>query len=176
MSVQLDRLLPNASGAERDAVAASLTRQTFAAGAVVVAANADTSMLCLVESGRLTVSLEREGRTVVLPPVEPGDWVGEVDLLQPGPSTTTLTAEADTALWTLDAAGLEALMTDNPVAASALLTGLSARLAARLRTARLPTLGVGEDGAVHVEAPADEAPSEGWVTRLFGRLLGGASS
>ncbi len=173
----LERLMPDASAEEREAVASRLVRRAYSAGDVVVAANANHAQLCVVESGRVGVAIERDGQTIALPPVLEGGWIGEVDLLQPGPATTTLTADVDTVLWTLDDAALEALLTETPVAGSALLTQLTRRLAARLRTATLPSVAVGADGALHAEEPAPAAaPEGGWVTRLFGRLLGGAES
>lgn len=174
MSEGLKELVPGASDAEREAVEARLSHQEVAAGDVVVRAGETKTMLCYVESGRLSVAVDKDGTTIALPDVQAGDWTGGAALLAPGPASATLTAAEPTVLRTLDEPAFEALLAENPVAGSALISGLSVRLARRLRTATIPSIVEDEGGLRAEEAEAPE-PEAGWVAKLFGRLLGGAS-
>lgn len=168
-------LMPSASEAERTEVEARCVLREVAAGEVVVREGDASSMLALVRSGRLAVSTIRGEVTVALADVDAGDWTGEVALLDPGPAAVTLTGAEATTLLTLDANGLARLATECPVAASALLAGLSGRLAQRLRTASIPSLTAGAEGAVRADEPAPPPPAKGWVAELIGRLFGGAA-
>ncbi len=104
------------------------------AGSVLIQHRQPCSAMYLVAEGLLDVAVEgRDGSRLAVGSVGPGEWVGEVTLLAPGPSTATVAAARDCRLLVLEHEALARLAGVQPEVAAALLKALSLQLAARLR-------------------------------------------
>jgi CRP/FNR family transcriptional regulator, cyclic AMP receptor protein len=92
------------------------------------------STLYLVWSGLLTASIEDGGTKLVIGDIRPGEWVGEVTLIEPGPATASVSCVEESQLLALSHEKFNTLRVSHPRAASALLHALSLNIAERLRT------------------------------------------
>lgn len=151
---------------ERLRLEARMQRSTFPAGAVLCREGESRAGLCVVAQGELTV----EVGGALLTRVGPGEWVGEVALLDPGPASATVRAASDSTVLELDAAALDRLVADEPHIARAVVRALSGTLARRLRQASQQ--GPSPDDS---DADGEEAPrtARSWLSRLFGARRGG---
>jgi CRP-like cAMP-binding protein len=106
MSAQLDLpRLPRTGIFDDDAqqafasIATFGTYQTLIAGDILFEQGDEGDTLYRIESGALEVSvLSSEGRKLFLELMLPGEFVGEIALLDPGTRTATITAREDTKL------------------------------------------------------------------------------
>ena len=92
------------------------------------------STLYLVWSGLLLASIEEQGVKITLGEVGPGEWIGEVTLIEPGPASASITCIEDSTLLSMSHEGFQKLRENYPAAAGALMHTLSLNLADRLRT------------------------------------------
>ncbi|MEK6663251.1 MAG: cyclic nucleotide-binding domain-containing protein [Pseudomonadota bacterium] len=106
----------------------------IAAGTRLIARSDLCSTLYLVWDGSLSISFKNGDAEMVLGNVGPGEWMGEVALLDPAPAITSVTAALDTNLLALSHEQFATLRKAHPNAASALLHALSTDMAERLRT------------------------------------------
>ncbi|MDP1682448.1 MAG: cyclic nucleotide-binding domain-containing protein [Burkholderiales bacterium] len=106
----------------------------IAAGTRLIARSDLCSTLYLVWDGSLSISFKNGDAEMVLGNVGPGEWMGEVALLDPAPAITCVTAALDTNLLALSHEQFATLRKAHPNAASALLHALSTDMAERLRT------------------------------------------
>jgi len=83
----------------------------------------------VVSQGRANVSVVgRDGRTVTIRELGPGEIIGEVSLFDGGPPSATVTALTDVELVVIDRASFTALLEQSPQIAIALLSVLASRL------------------------------------------------
>jgi CRP-like cAMP-binding protein len=92
------------SGHELDMLAARLEPETFKAGEVVFREGDTGEKFYIIESGQLLISQKVNGMEVELTRRGPGEYVGEIALLQDRPRTATITAAVDTNLLSLQPA------------------------------------------------------------------------
>lgn len=82
----------------------------------------------------MSVSIEHsDGKKVVLGHIGPGEWVGEITLIDPGPATASVTADSDSVVLALPHEAFAKLRASRPSAGGALLRSISLNLAERLR-------------------------------------------
>jgi len=105
----------------------------IAAGTRLIAGNDPCSTLYLIWEGSLSISLKNGDAGMVIGHAGPGEWMGEVALLDPAPAIMSVSAARDTTLLALSHEQFEALRKAHPKAASALLHALSMGMAERLR-------------------------------------------
>ena len=87
-----------------DLLAARLQRETFRAGEVVFREGERGDKFYIIESGQVSVTrLAAGGQPVELSRLGPGEYVGEIALLQNSPRTATITASVDSTLLSLQA-------------------------------------------------------------------------
>jgi CRP-like cAMP-binding protein len=91
------------------------------------------SKLYLVWEGQLSASIEDESGKILLGQIGPGEWIGEVTLIEPGPATASVDADEDTVLLTMSHKDFSDLRENQPPAAGALMHALSLNLVDRLR-------------------------------------------
>jgi CRP-like cAMP-binding protein len=87
-----------------------LHTEPFAPGQVVFHEGERGDKFYVVESGQLAVSRQVNGSTAVIDRVGPGQYVGEIALLQDRPRTATITATEATTLLSLEAEPFHSLM------------------------------------------------------------------
>ena len=92
--------------------------------------------LFIIESGQVLISYtDEKGEDIVLSRLRPGDFFGELSLIDGGPHTATTRALTETVLLTLDRSSFYVFMEKHPRVCRTLLTVLSRRL--RVSTVRL---------------------------------------
>jgi cAMP-dependent protein kinase regulator len=91
------------SSEKLDQLAASLQPETLEAGAVLFNEGDQADKFYIVESGEVLISRLIDGELVEISRREPGEYFGEIALLQNRPRTATVTASIDTQLLSLEA-------------------------------------------------------------------------
>jgi CRP/FNR family transcriptional regulator, cyclic AMP receptor protein len=87
--------------------------------------------LFIIQSGQVLISYtDEKGEDIVLSRLKPGDFFGELSLIDGGPHTATARALTETVLLTLDRPSFYLFMEKHPLICRALLTVLSRRLRA----------------------------------------------
>lgn len=144
-----------------------LQRHTFAAGEVVIRSGEAPAGLLIIERGRLAVRTG-DDNAIELAQVGPGDLVGEVALLDPGPASATVVALTEGEVAILSAEGLARFGQVDPKGARLLTRFLSRTLAGRLRAVTGKALVWKGEQPTLTEAPK----ARGWFSRLFAALGG----
>ncbi|MCP4810097.1 MAG: Crp/Fnr family transcriptional regulator [Proteobacteria bacterium] len=111
-----------------------------------------------------------DDREVVLGKIQPGHWVGEVQLTDGGEATVTIRASEPAAVVGLDGEALDALAEADPDAASALLSSIARDLATRLRRTSTGLIEQTGDGWKLKKPEA----RRGWFEQALGWLSGAA--
>ena len=127
-----------------------------AGGAVIRQGEEGGSMFVCLEGG-LSVTAEREGRSVPVGRLWPGDCLGEASLLTGTPRTATVTAATPSLLLEVGRAELEPLLRANP----ALVEALGAVMARRQSATETAVRGAGAEAA---------AAPHGLVSQIAGRI------
>jgi CRP-like cAMP-binding protein len=103
-----------------------VTTLTMPAGKVIVQQGQPGNEFVVIVDGFAVVSID--GQTVAT--LGPGDFFGEIALLDGGPRTATVTAESDLVAGVMSHAEFASLLMDVPVVTRGILRGLAARLRA----------------------------------------------
>jgi CRP/FNR family transcriptional regulator, cyclic AMP receptor protein len=128
-------LFADLSPQELGGLAAALRRRRYPRGAVIFLAGDPNAQLYLIEAGRVRIGLTSpEGKEVVLMVLGPGDFFGDLSLLDGEPTSADAVAQEDCRLLLLPRAAFLGFVEGQPRAATALLAVLSRRLR---RNARL---------------------------------------
>ncbi len=146
----------------------------YPAGKSLTSYGSECSTLYLVWSGLLSASIEDGQTRLVLGDIRPGEWVGEVTLIEPGSATASVTCVEDSYLLAFSHKAFEELLASHPAAAGALLQGLCLSIAHRLRASSeriAEQIGDGEYRLLEIPS-ADKANVIGFITRLLSLLLG----
>jgi CRP-like cAMP-binding protein len=121
-------------GAPRQALetlAAAMEEQPVPAGAVVVAEGEEADAFYVVRSGTLAVlsAGERGGTPARVNTLGPGDYFGEIGLLERIPRTATVQAESDSVVERLAGDDFLGILNQAPSTSGTLLDGVVGRLA-----------------------------------------------
>jgi CRP-like cAMP-binding protein len=90
--------------------------------------------LFFIVSGLLHARRREEERDVLLGPINPGEWVGEVDLFDPSTAVCSVVAIEETQYWEISRKDLEDFINNYPQAGIQLLVGVASMLGRRLRS------------------------------------------
>jgi CRP/FNR family cyclic AMP-dependent transcriptional regulator len=101
-----------------------IKEQPFSAGATIVKSGAGGHGLYIIKEGRVKVI--RDGQTVAT--MGPGQFFGEVSVLDGGPRTADVRAEADTVCLTLISWEVKPLLMENPTITYKMLLEMVKRL------------------------------------------------
>jgi CRP/FNR family cyclic AMP-dependent transcriptional regulator len=105
------------------------TRRTYPKDTVVFFENEEGDTFFVIVEGRIKVTiLGDDGREVILTMLGPGDFFGEMALLDNEPRSATAIAIEQTELITLSRPDFQGSMTENPSIQAALIRILTARL------------------------------------------------
>ena len=116
--------------------------------------------------------MDRSGEELLLGQAGPGCVVGELGMVEPGPSSATLTALDDLETLDMTHERFERLCRESPAAASALLRSISLELVHRLRNSSNEILRKIDDHHwMRVRAQEDR---KGWLARIASLVRGGA--
>lgn len=118
-----------------DALLKSLVAQDFQAGQSVTTDGEYSDSLFLVTSGKLVSQVTSDRETIRLGLIKEGDCFGEVNILDPGPSTSSVIATEDSSVLALSHDALRKLDKAHPEMTGNILRMLSTILIDRCRVA-----------------------------------------
>jgi hypothetical protein len=118
-----------------DDLVVALQTRDVKAGEEVITDGVECDSLFLVSSGKLATQITTDKETLRLGYLNPGDHFGEVNILDPGPSTTTVLATEDSVLLVLTHADFRNLDKIHPVMTGNIVRMLSELLIDRCRVA-----------------------------------------
>lgn len=124
------------SDASLDLLVSMLAERRFDAGAAVVAEGEPGRSMYVVHSGQLKVSKRGEsGRAVHVADFAPGDFFGEMTLIEPHNRSATVVAESPTVLYELTARNLYTYYKADIAAYVLVMLNINRELCRRLRRA-----------------------------------------
>ena len=112
----------------------TLTRTNASVGEVLYRCGEHSDVFHLVWEGRVSLSIAVNAKDITLGTIGPGQFIGALSVIDPGPAPVTFNVIAQSVLLRLDHAGLNALRDEHPEVGSLLLRTLSHDLAHWLRT------------------------------------------
>ena len=136
---------------------------------VLVREGDESSSIFLVIDGSLSASVSEDDETIELGAIGPGQWIGEVSMLDPGPATATVMAKSNCRLLKLGREEFDVLMRQNSALANRVIRSLCSMLIDRLRTTG--KLIFAEDQPA-VTASAQTAKAKAWLISAYRQLLG----
>jgi CRP/FNR family transcriptional regulator, cyclic AMP receptor protein len=124
------------SDASVDLLASMLVERSFEAGATVVAEGEAGRSMFVVHSGGLSVSkLGKSGRVIHMTRLEPGDFFGEMTLIEMQNRSASVTAESPTVLYELTAQKLYKYYKNDVYGYVIVMQNINRELCRRLRRA-----------------------------------------
>lgn len=113
----------------------ALQTRNVKAGEEVTSEGKECDSLFLVANGKLTTQVTTDKETIRLGSLEPGDHFGEVNILDPGPSTTTVLATEESILLVLTHTDFRNLDKAHPIMTGNIMRMMSELLIERCRVA-----------------------------------------
>jgi len=107
--------------------------EEFPADEIVIRENEHLERFYVVVSGMLEVFTESNSTHLVLHYAEPGECLGEVSLLDPGPATATVRTRTASRLWSMGLEELRQFLQKHVGMGGALMLGMAQCLAVRIR-------------------------------------------
>jgi CRP-like cAMP-binding protein len=115
--------------AQAEAVAQAVTKRRFRRGEVVVAQGQKSEHLYILLTGRArVVSADARGREVILATLQPGDYLGEMGLIDNQAHSATVRTEAQADMLVLGRSEFARCLPENTSMAYAIMKGLVLRL------------------------------------------------
>jgi len=119
------------TSAQAEGVAGAVAKRRFKRGEVIVEQGEKSNMLFIILTGRArVVTADKRGREVILATLHPGDYLGEMSLIDNDPHSATVRAEVQTDLLCLGRAEFARCLPENSSMAYAIMKGLVQRLRA----------------------------------------------
>jgi CRP-like cAMP-binding protein len=118
---------------DRDALGSYGTFHLAQPGKVVIEQGKPHGKLFFIIEGLLHARRNDEGNDILLGRVQPGEWMGEVDLFDPSAAVCSVVAMEPTQYWVITRDDLEAFINNYPHAGTILLIGLATTLGRRIR-------------------------------------------
>jgi CRP/FNR family transcriptional regulator, cyclic AMP receptor protein len=119
------------TSAQAEAVAGSVVKRRFKRGEVIVDQGDKSNMLFIILTGRArVVTADKRGREVILATLQPGDYLGEMSLIDNEAHSATVRAEIQTDLLCLGRAEFARCLPENSSMAYTIMKGLVQRLRA----------------------------------------------
>lgn len=124
---------------DRDTLASYGNFHLAPKGTVLIEQGKPHGCLFFIISGLFHARREDDGQDVLLGRINPGDWVGEVDLFDPSSAVCSVIAMEESQYWVITRDELEAYFNNYQTAGIMLLIGLAGTLGRRIRavTAKL---------------------------------------
>lgn len=104
---------------------------TFAPNAILITEGGVQDFLYFVVEGTLHAATQR-GKSL-LGRITKGEWFGEVNVINPGTASATVTARTQTCVWRISRSGMEKYINSYPLPGAHILLSISIQLAKRLR-------------------------------------------
>ena len=114
---------------QAQAIADSIVKRRFRRGEIIVEHGRKSNALYILLNGRARVlTSDSRGREVILAVLQPGDYVGEMSLIDNQPHSATVRAEVQTDMLILGRAEFARCLPENSSLSYAILRGLVTRL------------------------------------------------
>ena len=114
---------------QAEAVALAIVKQRFKRGEIIVEQGKKADALFIILTGRArVVTSDSRGREVILASMQPGDYIGEMSLIDDEPHSATVRAELQTDALMLGRAEFARCLPESSSMAYAVLRGLVQRL------------------------------------------------
>jgi len=123
------QLFSTLTSTQAQAVALAVTKFRFKRGEALVEQGLKSNSLVILLTGRARViSADERGREVILATLHPGDYVGEMSLIDNQPHSATVRADIQTDVLVLGRAEFARCLSENTAMAYAVMKGLVLRL------------------------------------------------
>jgi CRP-like cAMP-binding protein len=117
------------TASQAEAVADAVIKRRFKRNEVVVEQGEKTNTLFIILTGRVrVVTADKRGREVILATLQPGDYIGEMSLIDNEAHSATVRAEVQTDMLTLGRAEFARCLPENSSMSYAIMKGLVQRL------------------------------------------------
>ncbi|RYG13468.1 MAG: Crp/Fnr family transcriptional regulator [Burkholderiales bacterium] len=117
------------TASQAEAVADAVTKRRFKRGEVIVEQGSKSNTLFIILTGRVrVVTADKRGREVILATLQPGDYIGEMSLIDNESHSATVRAEVQTDMLCLGRAEFARCLPENSSMAYAIMKGLVQRL------------------------------------------------
>ena len=114
---------------QAESVADAVTKRRFKRGEVIVEQGEKSNTLFIILTGRVrVVTSDKRGREVILATLQPGDYIGEMSLIDNEPHSATVRAEVQTDMLILGRAEFARCLPENSSLSYAIMRGLVQRL------------------------------------------------
>lgn len=114
---------------QAEAVALAVTKHRYKRGEAIVEQGQKSNSLAILLTGRArVVTADERGREVILATLSPGDYLGEMSLIDNQPHSATVRADIQTDVLTLGRAEFARCLSENTAMAYAVMKGLVQRL------------------------------------------------
>ena len=114
---------------QAEAVAEAVTKRRFKRGEMIVEQGTKSNTLFIILTGRVRViTSDKRGREVILATLQPGDYIGEMSLIDNEAHSATVRAEVQTDMRALGRAEFARCLPENSSMAYAIMKGLVQRL------------------------------------------------
>ena len=114
---------------QAQSIADSVVKRRFRRGEIVVEHNRKSNTLFILLNGRARVlTSDSRGREVILAVLQPGDYVGEMSLIDNEPHSATVRAEVQTDMLVLGRTEFARCLPENSSLSYAIMRGLVSRL------------------------------------------------
>ena len=114
---------------QAESVAESVTKRRFKRGETIVEQGEKSNTLFIILTGRVrVVTSDKRGREVILATLQPGDYIGEMSLIDNQEHSATVRAEVQTDVLVLGRAEFARCLPENSSMAYAIMKGLVQRL------------------------------------------------
>lgn len=124
-------LFSGLTDSELAALAEIASRRSFAKNAIIINEGDETDSLYLILSGKVKVVLsDEDGKEVIISILEPGDYFGEMSLIDSEPRSARVVTMLDSQFSIIHKTDFNKVLDGNPDLARNLLVGLAQRLRA----------------------------------------------
>lgn len=114
---------------QAESVAEAVVKRRFKRGEVIVEQGEKSNTLFIILTGRVrVVTSDKRGREVILATLQPGDYIGEMSLIDNEPHSATVRAEVQTDVLMLGRLEFARCLPENTSMAYAVMKGLVQRL------------------------------------------------
>jgi CRP/FNR family transcriptional regulator, cyclic AMP receptor protein len=114
---------------QAESVAEAVSKRRFKRGEIIVEQGEKSNTLFIILTGRVrVVTSDKRGREVILATLQPGDYIGEMSLIDNEAHSATVRAEVQTDMLALGRAEFARCLPENSSMAYAIMKGLVQRL------------------------------------------------
>ena len=121
-------LFENLSPADLKQVASIADEEIFPDGEIIVVQGEQGDAMFVIVSGEVRVCITRDGSQIEVARRKPGEYVGELSVINREPRNATLIASGDVRMLSIDQKSLEGLIRERPEVSLAVIQVLSKRL------------------------------------------------